>query len=87
MSSSSRQDNSSSSAKSSSSAESSRMQCPDIPSGALAEQPRGLREVVEALCKISLGPLPVFQILGTLMPDVFFRLMEKCVFFISEISG
>ena len=60
MSSSSRQDNSSSSAKSSSSAESSRMQCPDIPAGALAEQPRGLREVVEALCKISLGLLPIF---------------------------
>ncbi|WP_141398287.1 hypothetical protein [Fibrobacter sp. UWT3] len=48
ISSSSRQDNSSSSAKSSSSAESSRMQCPDILAGALAEQPRGLREIVEA---------------------------------------
>ena len=46
MSSSSRQDNSSSSAKSSSSAESSRMQCPDIPAGALAEQSRRLREVI-----------------------------------------
>ena len=38
-------------------------------------------------CKISLGPLPTLGIIGTLMPDAFFRLMGKCVFFISEISG
>ena len=67
MSSSSRQDNSSSSAKSSSSAESSRMQCPDIPAGALAEQSRRLREVVEALCKISLGLLRKRQMLGSVI--------------------
>ena len=43
------------------------------------EQPVSLR-------KISLYPLPILIDLGTLMPDVFFRLMEKCVFFYSGFS-
>lgn len=47
ISSSSRQDNSSSSAKSSSSAESSRMQCPDIPAGAGSSAPRDTNWVPE----------------------------------------
>ena len=35
-----------------------------------------------SLCKIFLLPLPTLAIIGTLMRDVFLRLMEKCVFFL-----
>ena len=37
------------------------------------------KEKKDTLVKFSC-PLPILGILGTLMPDVFLRLMEKCVF-------
>jgi len=38
--------------------------------------------MVLMICKIFFPLLPVFRKMGTLMPDVFLCLMEKCVFFI-----